>query len=93
MYPISDELTGVAFERALGEELGYETHETQDTDKSLPETRVEDEPRIAQRHDSIFGLEVDEMPSIAVGEDANSDGISIKKMSIYNIIHSTLSCR
>lgn len=73
MYPISDELTGVAFERALGEELGYETHETQDTDKSLPETRVEDEPRIAQRHDSIFGLEVDEMPSIAVGEDANSD--------------------
>ena len=86
MFAISDELTGQAFGTALGEELGYETHETHEIDVRQPVTEVEDKPRMVQRHDSLYGLEVDEMPSVAAGDDDNSDGKSVKRKEFINNI-------
>lgn len=70
MFAIDDELSDQAFDTALGEELGSMAHEV---DVGPTTSDVEDEARTIHRYDSFFGLEVDEMPSIAVGDD-NSDG-------------------
>ena len=68
---MSGELTDKAFDEVLGEELGYETHEV---DQLAASDDDDNELRMLERGNSLYEPDVDEMPSIAVGDDDNSDG-------------------